>query len=89
MLADKTPVFSKCSPHTRGDGPGNKLVELGRLVVLPTRVGMARLDGFDRKGYLGSPHTRGDGPNGQDLPPAARAVLPTRVGMARRMMGHQ
>ena len=39
----KTPVFTKCSPHTRGDGPAYRQYLDRDRRVLPTRVGMARL----------------------------------------------
>ncbi len=55
-------LSSRCSPHTRGDGPQRRAIRRGRSSVLPTRVGMVRNMSRSSILRMGSPHTRGDGP---------------------------
>src|SRR5271166_4021050 len=49
------------SPHAWGWSV-NMPVDVGRISVLPTRVGMVRTCGGLSAATLSSPHTRGDGP---------------------------
>src|SRR5437867_11475039 len=58
--------MSAFSPHAWGWSVCTRSASID-LIVLPTRVGMVRVDVERSENHVGSPHTRGDGPSGQPV----------------------
>ena len=57
--------------------------EASASLVVPTHVGMARVEVRVMKIGARSPHARGDGPEAAERRVATKTVVPTHVGMAR------